>query len=218
MSESSKLRKVPPPYQGQKGRCHWCGTADLPKGRSSWCSDECVEEYKMRSWPAHVRTKVYKRDHGICALCGIDADKAFREWQEARKEIVRLANRLHDKATRWPVRWCEVRKSWLFCRDKEEIDWKQHHREKQAFVDDLMARYAPPGNWTHGRSTGWDADHIVPVTEGGGDHGLDNYRTLCHPCHKIVTAELAARRAERVRQEKRLSAGDLFQTQPSLNS
>ena len=35
----------------------------------------------------------------------------------------------------------------------------------------------------------WAADHIVPVVEGGGDCGLDNYRTLCVPCHKIVTAE-----------------------------
>lgn len=33
----------------------------------------------------------------------------------------------------------------------------------------------------------WDADHIVPVKEGGGQCGLDNLRTLCIKCHKEVT-------------------------------
>src|SRR5581483_9528362 len=29
----------------------------------------------------------------------------------------------------------------------------------------------------------WDADHIVPVIEGGGECDLDNIRTLCLRCH-----------------------------------
>ncbi len=41
----------------------------------------------------------------------------------------------------------------------------------------------------------WDADHILPVAEGGGGCGLDNYRTLCIWCHKDETAKLAKRRA-----------------------
>jgi 5-methylcytosine-specific restriction endonuclease McrA len=36
----------------------------------------------------------------------------------------------------------------------------------------------------------WDADHIVPVALGGGQCGLDGYRTLCLPCHKAATAAL----------------------------
>lgn len=39
----------------------------------------------------------------------------------------------------------------------------------------------------------WDADHITPVIEGGGECGLDNYRTLCIPCHRKVTKELHGR-------------------------
>lgn len=35
----------------------------------------------------------------------------------------------------------------------------------------------------------WDADHIIPVKEGGGECGLDNYRTLCIKCHKQVTKD-----------------------------
>jgi 5-methylcytosine-specific restriction protein A len=40
----------------------------------------------------------------------------------------------------------------------------------------------------------WEADHIVPVADGGGECGLDNYRLLCRPCHLRVTLEWRARR------------------------
>ena len=41
----------------------------------------------------------------------------------------------------------------------------------------------------------WEADHIIPVIEGGGCCGLDNYQTLCLLCHKTETAMLAKKRA-----------------------
>ena len=48
----------------------------------------------------------------------------------------------------------------------------------------------------------WQADHITPVIEGGGECGIENYRTLCTPCHKKETAELARRQAEKRKQER----------------
>jgi 5-methylcytosine-specific restriction protein A len=39
----------------------------------------------------------------------------------------------------------------------------------------------------------WDADHLVPVAEGGGQCDLDNLRTLCLPCHRRVTTQLRQR-------------------------
>lgn len=47
------------------------------------------------------------------------------------------------------------------------------------------------------RKSLWDADHIVPVAEGGGQCDLANMRTLCLKCHKEVTALLRARLKER---------------------
>lgn len=41
----------------------------------------------------------------------------------------------------------------------------------------------------------WDADHIVPVVEGGGECDLDNLRTLCLACHRRETLELRRRLA-----------------------
>lgn len=49
------------------------------------------------------------------------------------------------------------------------------------------------------RSSLWDADHIVPVVEGGGECDLDNLRTLCLRCHRAATAALR----ERMRQQRR---------------
>lgn len=47
------------------------------------------------------------------------------------------------------------------------------------------------------RKSLWDADHIVPVAEGGGECDLDNLRTLCLRCHRAATRELRQRRAEK---------------------
>jgi 5-methylcytosine-specific restriction enzyme A len=43
------------------------------------------------------------------------------------------------------------------------------------------------------RKTLWDADHIVPVAEGGGECDLDNLRTLCLNCHRQQTVQLRQR-------------------------
>lgn len=72
-------------------------------------------------------------------------------------------------------------------------DWRD---EKQAWLQ--VHGY---DRW-HGTSL-WEADHIVAVVDGGHDLGLDNLQTLCVPCHKRKTAELAARRATDRKQSKR---------------
>jgi 5-methylcytosine-specific restriction endonuclease McrA len=52
------------------------------------------------------------------------------------------------------------------------------------------------------RGSLWDADHIVPVAEGGGECDLANMRTLCLKCHRRVTAALRERlRARAAAQE-----------------
>jgi len=47
---------------------------------------------------------------------------------------------------------------------------------------------------TRSRKSLWDADHILPVSEGGGECDLDNIRTLCLHCHRVATGELRERR------------------------
>jgi 5-methylcytosine-specific restriction protein A len=43
------------------------------------------------------------------------------------------------------------------------------------------------------RKSLWDADHILPVSEFGGECDIDNIRTLCLRCHRAATAELRRR-------------------------
>ena len=45
----------------------------------------------------------------------------------------------------------------------------------------LLARW---GLGRLNRRTLWDADHILPVAEGGGECDLENIRTLCLLCHR----------------------------------
>ncbi len=47
------------------------------------------------------------------------------------------------------------------------------------------------------RKSLWDADHIVPVAEGGGECDLASLRTLCLRCHRAAT--LALRNRLRIR-------------------
>src|SRR6478672_9438921 len=52
----------------------------------------------------------------------------------------------------------------------------------------MMRKLKASGMIAAHRKSWWEADHIVPVVEGGDSH-LENIRTLCVPCHRQVTAE-----------------------------
>jgi 5-methylcytosine-specific restriction enzyme A len=54
---------------------------------------------------------------------------------------------------------------------------------------------------TRGRKSWWEADHILPVVEGG-DSNLENVRTLCVACHRQATAELRERRRRYTRDDE----------------
>ena len=129
--------------KGPNGRylCRWCNL-EVPPGRLTFCSEWCVEEWKLRSDPGHLRERVFERDCGICALCGTDCMAAY----------------LHIKRLRGAARARSV------------AEWN-----------------------LRGRKSLWDADHILPVAEGGGECDLSNLRTLCLKCHRARTAELRER-------------------------
>jgi 5-methylcytosine-specific restriction enzyme A len=75
---------------------------------------------------------------------------------------------------------------------------KEHRNLKRARGDRREALMRHWGFNRRMRKSLWDADHILPVTEGGGECDLDNIRTLCLRCHRTVTAQLR----ERIRRAK----------------
>ena len=123
----------------KRGLCRWCGIA-VPNGRFTFCSPDCVREWRLRTDPGYLREQVFARDKGVCSACGLDTE-ALRK-------------------------------------DKRKLDW----RARRQFEKD----------WG-GRRKLWDADHIVPVVEGGGECDLANMRTLCLKCHREATTALRSR-------------------------
>jgi 5-methylcytosine-specific restriction endonuclease McrA len=124
--------------------CRWCNL-EVPKGRRTFCSDWCVNEWRLRSDPTYLRERVFERDRGVCAVCRVDT---VAEWRRIRRLRGLPRVRLLD-------------------------EWGLRNRQRKSL---------------------WDADHILPVVEGGGECDLDNIRTLCLKCHRKATADLRARR------------------------
>lgn len=178
--------------KGPNGRvlCRWC-QEEIPRGRRrTFCSQACVDEFLVRSNPQYARRLVGRRDLGCCALCGLDTEflREIANW------LNRLANkRWHytkDATGRWP-------------RMAEEFDTipASGDARAEAALESLSraffgryerTRWSVPDLVTDHL---WEADHIVPVVEGGGECGLDGLRTLCLPCHKAETARLRRRLA-----------------------
>jgi 5-methylcytosine-specific restriction protein A len=174
-----------------------CGCGRVPvKPRRNWFSDACVEAWKIRNDPGHVRSLVFQRDKGICAVCGCDAQEAYGAFRDNAREVERMIQWL-SYHRRLDVLWDQRRGKWIFA-PYESPDHAANERERKR----LRAKYLDDKGWTAGRSTGWDADHIIPVVEGGGQCGLENYRTLCHPCHKEQSRILAARLAKKRRRDR----------------
>lgn len=164
----------------QPGECTWCG-GPVPKGARSWCGPACVEEWTIRNQPAVAREKVLARDGGVCASCGADCLERTRRMEAAWEAVIAAL----------PSKWVILKPDSL-----------------AAFRAAVMAATGTElpkcdqRAWEQPRiPPTWEADHVVPVCEGGGFCGLDNYRTLCVFCHRAETAALAARRAQARREQ-----------------
>ena len=160
-------RDIPTP---RKGRCCWCD-GPLSGRQRRWCSVACLDDYGPRASGQIARTLVERRDQGVCAGCGRDT----RRLEAAVGRLLRT----------WGSR-------------AQYADFRGYVDRRQRLVRVLgrMGLRAP--HWTargFDQHT-WEADHIVPVCEGGGCCGLDNLRTLCLPCHRAETAVLAGRRRQ----------------------
>lgn len=156
--------------KGENGRylCLWC-LSEVPPRCSSWCSRDCSETFFVLTDWNTMRRRVLERDRGICAECGVDtiADaEAFRAMYAEEAK----ANTGRD--------WYGF-STWQLYRCPKALEYLRERKigENRAF-----------GDW-------WDADHIIPLAEGGAN-GVDNLRTLCVDCHKKHTKALAKRLAD----------------------
>ncbi|HXB73046.1 MAG TPA: HNH endonuclease signature motif containing protein [Candidatus Acidoferrales bacterium] len=127
---------------------------------------------------------VQERRRGLCRWCGAAVPKGrltfcgeacVHEWKlrtDASYLRAQVFGRDHGVCAQCGIDTEALRK------DKRKLDY----RARRQFEKD----------WG-GRRNLWDADHIVPVAEGGGECDLSNMRTLCVLCHREATAKLRAR-------------------------
>lgn len=159
-----------------------CDREVMPPKRTR-CSDACGAAWALRSNPAMIRRRVEERDHGICALCGVDTAKHARMVRETESLWRWLARReAEERLTRGEKLYERPTDLWR----GEIYEWTN---------EQVAEQLREHGFDHHGGGHVWEADHIVPVVEGGGGCTPDGYRTLCLPCHRSETAKLATRRA-----------------------
>lgn len=157
-----------------RARCRRCGREVEPP-RRTFCSDGCVEEWKVRSNPGYARARVFDRDRGVCRACGLDTVQLVQRLRLLRRDVRRVPE------WRGAGSWYTEREMW---------------RADDPLARQLRQLHLPRQLWRLTR-TFWEMDHVVPVVEGGGACGLDNLRTLCWACHARATRELMGRRARR---------------------
>lgn len=164
----STRRNAPylPLEKGPNGRnkCRECGT-EVSGRRIAYCSKKCDEAFSLKANPGVMRSRVFRRDKGICAVCGIRADDV--------KDAIRTLR--HLTCTDWTDRGGR----------EKFVEIVAPLRQ----IEDIL------GVKFTNRISFWDADHIKSVVEGGGECGIENMQTLCLWCHKAKTSGLAAKRA-----------------------
>lgn len=194
--------------KGPNGRnlCHCgCGREVVPPRRTSF-SDECVKAWHERNDPTTIRRVILERDRGICAHCGLDTESLRRECLPygcpvEPPDAFQIADQMgyQHQYVDGPRNRHEIKTDVAAAHDAAyylwvreiEAPWRAHQEQRRREVAGLGFT-DPTRSW-------WEADHIVPVSEGGGGCGPEGYRTLCLPCHRRETAKLAARLAAKRR-------------------
>lgn len=175
--------------KGPAGRnlCRWC-KEEVPAPRRTFCSAACVHEHRLRSNPGYVRAQVFARDKGICNSCGQDTEANRKKYGPRYSSASANVERRIKAMVPQPVRGV----------DYVPGDWRvfdKYWRKVQSLTRRRMETWCRRVGVSPPIGHLWEADHIVPVVEGGGECGLENYRTLCLACHRTATKELAGRRA-----------------------
>lgn len=205
-----------PKGTGPTGRplCY-CGCGrEVPKPSRTKFEPACWERWAARNDPATQRRLVYVRDKGVCALCGVNTEHKAREAEETARLVRWLARRhaddLHTRGELpvFPGFSPSAKRYAAYIQEHEKPARPTHHDAylwAEHWAEEEMRRRFGETR-VSGSGHTWEADHIVPVVEGGGECDLSNLRTLCLRCHRAETAKLAKRRAERRKQEKAASA------------
>ena len=167
--------------EGRSSRyvCRWCGKR-LPGKRSNYCDAACHAEVDVRcGWD--VGGHVSRRDHGVCARCGLDTVALKARLRKALKRHKRRLSPAYPD--RYPLQLIRGgRPKWYerLCRF-----WKRVGLTPRAAMRSL-----------------WEAHHILAAEDQAAPCGLDGYETLCIWCHRSETAQQRGDKAKARREER----------------
>lgn len=116
----------------------------------------------------------------VCLWCGIPLQGRRLKWCDACGEEI-------------DIRYGATVRYHLRKRDKEicavcgmDCLWlkQEHTRIVHATWPHMPREIEPQWGAFAGAQSFWEAHHIIPIEQGGGCCGLDNFQTLCVKCHK----------------------------------
>jgi len=124
---------------------------------------------------------------GICRWCGVEVPKGRRTFCGD--------SCVHEWRLRTDPSYLRER---VFARDRGvcgrcNLNTVKIYKRYRALSPVIRGRLKQQLELDSRRRSFWDADHILPVVEGGGECDLINLRTLCIWCHREETAKLRTR-------------------------
>jgi 5-methylcytosine-specific restriction protein A len=165
-------RKLLPPIRVDRFGYYLCRLckSPCPENERQWCSEVCLRQYLTMSDGSYVRAQLFERDRGICANCGVNAAQMDAALSRLKDDLLHpLLMTIHP----------------MIVITFQAEGWNNIKLRGRGSYSDAITF-----------TSCWEADHIQAVSDGGGQCGLENYRTLCFVCHKKVSAEQAKDRAK----------------------
>lgn len=123
-------------------------------------------------------------DHPFCTEVCLQAYRARVDSGAARSQLARL------ERGRCQLCGVDAHALWEEVKRMPDVHARRRRLEREEWgTARLIAQIAADPR----EGLFWQADHIVPVAEGGGEADMSNYRTLCTPCHAKETSKLRVR-------------------------
>lgn len=170
-----KRQQKPPKgaWPDQVGKNCKCGCGR--KARRIWFSDACSKWVVSNLYifsGYSLRGHTGDRDNGVCSVCSLDTVKLEHLIASSGIRPKELKLCFYNE----PPSFDDAEKNAV-----SNFIWST--RQHGWHLNDFFTSYDERQSFLQTRSL-WDADHILPVKDGGGALGLTNMRTLCKACHR----------------------------------
>lgn len=164
-----------------------------------FCDGQCREDFFVKKSSNSIRHTIKRADYGVCNACHIDCEKL-------RVELLSVSYPCASRASCSGWTW---RGNDSVLEARRGIVERCHPLFMQfPHLVERLIRNPLPGHL-------WHADHIVPVSHGGGECTVDNLQTLCVACHQLKTQEDMKRLKKRRRTEAAFASNDSRSSLPS---